>query len=215
MHDTACCFGYPSDLSRAEQQRDRDSAFGASTLFALLPPRRATTSPPPPPLGPLVRPGAVLLAPGWSGRAGRALSTVTAPGPLVRPGSVQPGPGHAGPGRNPSLTVGLGPCGRPLSSSSGRRWALPFSHGLGLSAGLLVGASGCQPVSPLSFSPIVQWGGFGLARRQVDRQQHCKGSLGFGVQDPVTGVVRWAGVVCTQQRATASASGFTWPGAVG
>jgi hypothetical protein len=68
MHYTARCFGYPSASSRAEQQRARDPACGASTLFASQPRRRASTSSPPPPLpGPLVRPGAGPRGPGRAG----------------------------------------------------------------------------------------------------------------------------------------------------
>jgi hypothetical protein len=110
-------------------------------------------------------------------RASRALSTVTAPGPLVRPGSVQPGPGDAGPGGQEPFTHCRSWSVRsavlshhPLACVGG----CPLAIVLGLSAGLLVGVSGCRPVSPLSFSPIVQWGGFGPARRRMDRQQHSK-----------------------------------------
>jgi hypothetical protein len=58
-----------------------------------------------------------------------------------------------------------------------------------------LGQRGC-----LTFSPIVQWGGFGLARQRVDQQQHRKGGLGAGVPDPITGVVCWAGVLSASDR---------------
>ncbi len=125
--------------------------------------------------GPLVLPGAVPLAPGLLCWAGRALSTVTTPGPLVLQGLVPPGPGHSGPGGQEPVTL----CwSLPVRSAVLSHHPLagvrrcPLVMGLGLSAGLLVGVSGCRPVSPLSFSPIVQWGGIGLARWRVDHQQH-------------------------------------------
>jgi hypothetical protein len=53
----------------------------------------------------------------------------------------------------------------------------PLAIGLGMFAGLLFGVSGCRPASPLSesFSPIVQWGGFALARRRVVASSTVKG----------------------------------------
>ncbi len=106
--------------------------------------------------------------------------SVTAPasGPLVWPEAVLPALGLAGP-RGPEPFAHCRPW--PVQSAVLSHLPLadvgrcPLARCHGLSVGLLFGVLGCRPVSPLSCSPIVQWGGLGLARRQVDRQQHRKG----------------------------------------
>jgi hypothetical protein len=125
MHDTACCFGYPSDSSRTARKR-------AGTLdWAGLRPYHATSS---------TRADATsATAPGPScGRArcrslragqdwaGRVATSATSPGPLC----------------------GCGRCSL-CSLSPGWRRALPISQWSWVSAGLPIGAPDRRHASPL------------------------------------------------------------------
>jgi hypothetical protein len=120
MHDTACCFGYPSDSSLADSEQQR---FGTR--------RAAPASPQPPPQAPLWS-GRARCCSRRAGRAGRVgPSPPSPPWPPSAAGVDAARPGSRGPGRAGtlhSLSAMARAVGRPLSSSSGRRWALPTSH---------------------------------------------------------------------------------------
>jgi hypothetical protein len=97
MHDTASCFGYPSDSSRTVRKRAWDAAPGRESALITPSRRRTPTLPPPPPLPPRAAGrGAARSGPGRPGRAGPShppppLATCAARRGADRLWSVRPG----------------------------------------------------------------------------------------------------------------------------
>jgi hypothetical protein len=154
MHDTARCFGYPSDSSRTARKRAWDAALRRESALITSSRQRAPTPPPPPPLAPRATGrGAARSGPGRPGPAGSSpppppLAPCAAGRGADRLGPVRPGRAghHLRHRRRPPVRPGR--CSL-CSPSPGRRRALPISQWSWVSALLPVGAPDRRHASPL------------------------------------------------------------------
>ena len=163
MHETARCIGYPSDSTRAARERGRGSACGHRPCRP-GPARPAwTPSPPTSPLAPVAQ---YLRSPLWFKSHARPCGSSLTVAPVAQVS------------RSPQwLKTHARPCGSSLTPApSGSTLAgvgqCPTATGHGCPAGLRAGVPDRRPVSPLSSSLGVQWGGLGPGLPYVDHRLH-------------------------------------------